>query len=435
MNWFPGKTAGRRKTVQPVLCLLGMAVSLAACDASSSDAAAQESDPTRIYRVDYQVKVDVPAGGAWVELRLRQPGHYLRELDMRTLDGRLSDFSADGKLSQRDERIVWQPPAKGGKLRWFARLDHRRSGGAFDAYIEKDWALFRGEDIIPSALTRTLKGATSDTRVSFDLPRGWSSVTPYAERDDAYPVDNSQRRFATPTGWIVLGKLGVRIETIAGVRVVAAGPVGQSFRRMDVLALLHWTLPDLVRLLPEFPPRLTIVGAGNPMWRGALSAPQSIFVHADRPLLSENATSTLVHEAMHVGLSLSAVSGADWIVEGLAEYYSLEILRRSGTISESRFRAAHRQLAEWGQEAGELCKRRSSGSNTALAVSLLVNVDAEIRDKSAGQKSLDDVLRELAEYSGIITIPDFREIAERIADASLTSLQGNRLRGCGADGQ
>jgi predicted metalloprotease with PDZ domain len=129
------------------------------------------------------------------------------------------------------------------------------------------------------------------------------------------------------------------------------------------------------------------------------------------------------------------VSGADWIIEGLAEYYSLEILRRSGTISESRFRAAHRQLAEWGQEAGELCKRRSSGSNTALAVSLLVNVDAEIRDKSAGQKSLDDVLRRLAEYSGKITIPDFREIAERIADASLTSLQGNRLRGCGADGQ
>lgn len=434
MNWFPGVPESRRTTAHPVLCLLGMLISLAACDASTSKAAARESDPSRIYRLDYKVKIDVAADGAWIELRLRQPGHYLRELDMTTLDGRLSEFSADGELLTGDERIVWRPPAKGGKLRWFARLDHRRGGGSFDAYVEKDWALFRGEDIIPSAVTRTLKGAASDTRVSFDLPRGWSSTTPYAGSDDVYPVHNSQRRFATPTGWIVLGKLGVRIETIAGVRVVAAGPVGQSFRRMDVLALLHWTLPDLVRLLPEFPPRLTIVGAGNPMWRGALSAPQSIFVHTDRPLLSENATSTLVHEAVHVGLSLSAASGADWIVEGLAEYYSLEILRRSGTISESRFRAAHQQLAGWGKEASELCKRRSSGSNTALAVSLLVNVNAEMRDKSAGRTSLDDVLRELAEYSGKITIPDFREIAERIADAPLTSLEGNRLSGCGTDG-
>ena len=70
------------------------------------------------------------------------------------------------------------------------------------------------------------------------------------------------------------------------------------------------------------------------MWRGALSAPQSLYVHAERPLLSGNATSTLLHEIVHIGLGLADERGADWIVEGLAEYYSLEVLRRSGTISE-----------------------------------------------------------------------------------------------------
>jgi hypothetical protein len=403
------------------------------CETSASDAAARDNGESLIYRLDYQVTVDPAAGGAWVELRLRQPAHYLRELDMSSLGGRLSDFTADGELSTSNRGIVWRPPLKGGKLRWFARLDHRRRGGAYDAYIEPDWALFRGEDIIPSAVTRTLAGAASETRVTFTMPRGWSSVTPYAGREDSYVVENSSRRFATPTGWIVLGKLGVRREMIAGVQVVVAGPVGQSFRRMDIVALLHWTLPELTRLLPDFPKRLTIVGAGDPMWRGALSGPQSMFVHADRPLLSENSTSTVVHEAMHVGKGLTAMPGASWIVEGIAEFYSLEILRRSGTISESRFRLAHQQLAKWGEEAENLCTRRSSGSVTALAVSLLVGLDAEIREKSAGRASLDDITRELAGSSEKITVADFRSLAERIAGSPLTSLQADKLRGCGDD--
>src|SRR5690606_21947056 len=134
-----------------------------------------------------------------------------------------------------------------------------------------------------------------------------------------------------PTGWIVLGHLGVRYDTISGIRTKVAGPVNQGVRRMDMLALLRWTLPELLRILPDFPHRLTIVSAGDPMWRGALSAPQSLYLHAERPLISENGTSTLLHEVVHVGLGVGAGHGADWVVEGLAEYYSLEMLRRSGT--------------------------------------------------------------------------------------------------------
>ncbi len=403
------------------------------CDTSASNVAARDDDENRIYRLDYHVTADPAADGAWVELRLRQPAHYLRELDMRSLGGRLSEFTADGELSTSDRGIVWQPPLNGGTLRWFARLDHQRGSGSYDAYIEADWALFRAEDIIPSASTRTLVGAESETRVTFTLPRGWSSVTPYEGRDDSYLVGNSNRRFATPTGWIVLGKLGVRLETIAGIRAVVAGPVGQSYRRMDIVALLHWTLPELARLLPDFPKRLTIVGAGDPMWRGALSAPRSMFVHADRPLLSENSTSTIVHEAMHIGMGLAAMPGADWIVEGIAEFYSLEILRRSGTINESRFRLAHQQLAKWAQEAETLCTRRSSGSGTALAVTVMAGVDAEIRAKSSGRASLDDITRELAGSREKITVADFRALAERVAGSPLASLKADKLRGCGDD--
>ena len=52
-----------------------------------------------------------------------------------------------------------------------------------------------------------------------------------------------------------MGRLGVRRETLAGVRVAIAGPEGHDVRRMDMLALLSWTLPELVAILPsKFPP-------------------------------------------------------------------------------------------------------------------------------------------------------------------------------------
>ena len=406
---------------------------LLVCFAASSSwhasAGAQTAAGDHRYRIDYRVTLDPEARGARVELRLRQSGHFLREVNMRTLGGRLAGFEGDGEITVSDGRATWLPPQDGGTLRWFAALAHRRNGDGFDAYIERDWALFRFEDVLPSADTRTLRGSSSDTRVRFSLPGGWSVVTPY-RAEEPLRISDTERRFDTPTGWIVAGNLGVRIETIEGSRIIVAGPQGHDIRRMDILALLHWTVPDLTRLLPRFPRRLTIVSAGDPMWRGALSAPQSLYMHAERPLLSGNSTSTLLHEIVHIGLGLRDETGADWIVEGLAEYYSLEVLRRSGTISEDRFRKAHSDLADWSREAENLCERHSDGSETALAVTIFAALDAEIRKATSGRETLDDVLQALAKHTGKISVAEFREIATGVAGAPLTTLEPDRLRGC-----
>ena len=60
------------------------------------------------------------------------------------------------------------------------------------------------------------------------------------------------------------------------------GPQGHGVRRQDILAMLRWTLPKLRRILGQLPERLTVVSAGDPMWRGGLSAPRSLFLHAER---------------------------------------------------------------------------------------------------------------------------------------------------------
>ncbi len=414
--------AGPRRLLL-LLCL----VVCTACSAPASESPLP-SDALN-YRIDYTVSPDPTHGSVLVRLKLKQPRALLREVIMRP-DDRVSEFRADGELDVGVREIRWNPPASGGVLSWRVQVAHLRNDGGYDAWLGAGWGLFRAEDIIPRAATRTLKGATSDTHLKFNMPQGWSAVTQYFEKNGRIRIDNPARRFDQPNGWIVMGRLGVRRETIAGMRVAIAGPVDNSVRRLDTLALLNWTLPELSRLLPELPSRLTIVSAGEPMWRGGLSAPQSLYVHSDRPLISENATSTLLHEVMHLTLGLSADDGYDWILEGLAEYYSLELLGRSGTISDARYKLAKADLVEWAKSAKSLCKQTSTGATTALATTILSAVNEDIRSRSEGNADLDDVVRELTRVDGPIGLETLSDIAEQFARHKLDVLHIDNLPGC-----
>lgn len=381
------------------------------------------------YRIDYVVKPHLVDGTVEVTLTLSQDRALLREMTMRP-DARVADLKANGELRIGDTEVRWLPPASGGTMSWRVNVANQRNGDGHDAWLGMEWGLFRAEDIIPRATTRTLKRARSETWLTLRLPAGWTAVTQYFNTNGRIRIDNPQRRFDQPSGWMLFGDLGIRRETIAGMRVAVAGPIGQSVRRMDALALLNWTLPELRRLLPDLPARLTIISAGDPMWRGGLSAPQSLFIHADRPLISENGTSTLLHEVMHLTLALGAAEGYDWIVEGLAEYYSLQLLHRSGTISNSRFKRAKADLAEWAASASSLCRRNSTAATTALAVGILTALDEDIRQLSAGQSSLDDVLSELTQLEHDIDLHGLSEISQRIAGGEPDALHIEKLPGC-----
>ena len=257
-------------------------------------------------------------------------------------------------------------------------------------------------------------GTQSLAKLEFNLPEGWSVVSRYPRYTSGrFKLDDPHRLVDRPTGWLVMGDIGTRRETIGHTRVTISAPVDQGVKRMDMLAFLRWTLPTMQSLFPRFPDRLLIVSAGEPMWRGALSAPNSLYLHVDRPMISGNGTSTLIHELVHVAMRAKGGPKADWIVEGLAEYYSLEVLHRSGTLSSERYENAHRELAEWGREAESLEVDRSHGPITARAVGRLREIDREIRESSGGRHSLDDVVRALAAIEGPITREDFDALVQR----------------------
>jgi hypothetical protein len=191
--------------------------------------------------------------------------------------------------------------------------------------------------------------------------------------------------------------------------VTVAGPQNQDMPRLEIIAFLRWTMPKLLKIFPDFPNRLLIVGARDDMWRGGLSGPGSVYLHAERPLISENATSSLLHEMVHIATGQAPGPRDDWIIEGLSEYYSLEILRRSGGLGTKRFAQTLEWLDEWAKRENGRLTSPSSGANTARAVLVFDLIGKELEANDAG--SLDQVVQQLL-ASGSITSEKLRLLVE-----------------------
>ena len=146
------------------------------------------------------------------------------------------------------------------------------------------------------------------------------------------------------------------------------------------------------------------------MWRGGLSGPRSLYLHQDRPLISENGSSTPAHELVHVVTRLRGADDDDWIVEGLAEYYSIELPRRAGLLSDSRAKKAFVWMREHGEGVDRLDTDRSREETTARAVALFADLAAEIERATDGKRDLDDVVRRL--------LPDREVSREALRDAA-----------------
>jgi hypothetical protein len=385
--------------------------------------AGEKIDPAKVYQVVYEANLDPVTGQAHASLTLTQPRQLIRSLSFRMSTERYRNIRSTAPLEIQGDQVTWIPGENGGALLFDFVIDHERANGASDARITEDWALLKLDNLFPGATTRSIKGATSQTSLQLAAPKGWAIETPYGRGfDRTLNINNPHRRFDQPRGWILSGKIGVRREKIDGQHLSVASPLGTDFRANDLLAFLRWTLPSLVEIFPDRSKRLLIVSGSEDMWRGGLSGRSSLYMHGDRPLISGNRTSPLLHELFHVASGLRAKSGADWIVEGLAEYYSLTLLFRSGGISEYRYHKSFEKLALW--SAGTLCEAtdRSRGKNTAVAAGVMRALDNEIRTASNGKASLDTLVQSLAQTNQTITNAGFRSAAKQLTDGTVRAL-------------
>jgi len=395
--------------------------------AAETPASESAPEPEVVYDVDYDVRIVPTERAARVTISVRDPDDGLLSIRFSHDPERHLDWTGSGDVLVEDEWVAWTPPKLGGQLRYTVRIDHLRNEHSYDARATRNWALLRGDALVPPARVRTDRMAHARARLRLRLPEGWSAVVPFRRLDDGrYAIENPHRRFDRPTGWMVFGRLGVVRERIAGSSIAIGGPVGHGQRRQDMLALLRWTLPVLRKIAP-LPERIAVVGATDPMWRGGLSGPSSAYLHTSLPLISEDGTSPLLHEIVHVWMGARAGDDGDWIVEGLAELYSLEALARSRTISKRRHERALAKLAERGRSVRSVVATpRASGAVTARAVGLLRELDGEIRAATDGARSLDDVMRELTRSNEAVSLAHFREICEEVAGTSLADFFSRR---------
>ncbi len=381
----------------------------------------------KYYDVAYRAHFRPDAGVVDVEIALsgeRLPSRVVLHIDAR----RHKKFTSTDPLQVEPSHVTWQPHGHAARLHYQFVVDHERAPQRYDSRMSGDWAILRAEKMVPRASVTARRSLHSRATLEFELPQGWTVATPYGSvGEQRYTIDDPTRRFDQPKGWMLAGKIGSRNEKIGSTRVVIAAPAGDSVRRQDTLAFLKFTLPRLQEVFPQWPARLLIVSAGDPMWRGGLSGPSSMFLHSDRPLISENRTSTLLHELGHIALGIRGDEESDWIVEGLAELYSLEALQRSGGISKQRYKEALQHLSRWAKRSPTLFGSHSNGPTTARAVLALRAADAEIRSASGGKASLDDVARKLASEHGTISLVRLQKVAQEFAGRPLRSLEREQL--------
>ncbi|ANH97123.1 hypothetical protein A8L59_06850 [Pseudomonas koreensis] len=372
--------------------------------------------------LDYHVRLLPQSDQAEVRLTLAK-GEAVRSLDFDLGDGsHYSDFKADGQWQLtpgKQTRGLWRPTGDKASLTYRVSVSHGRKNGSFDTRMTPSWALLRGDDLVPPAKLDQQDGVELVSRLQFELPNGWKSVETAWPRigRNTFRIDNPSRLFDRPTGWMLAGHLGSRRTRLGETEVTVASPQGQGMRRMDVLTLLTFVWPQVQAVYPRHPKKLLIVGANDPMWRGSLGAHESIYLNTRLPLVSESGSSALVRELAQVFGRINDAQRSDWISEGFAEYYAIELVRRAGGMSDERYQALQAKLTKDSQKATTLRGEQISPAQLSKAVMVLQELDREIRLKTRNKRSLDDVLRG-AMHLGTVSTKEFIQLAESVLGES-----------------
>ena len=382
--------------------------------------------------LDYHVRLLPQSDQAEVRLTLAQ-GSAVRSLDFDLGDGsHYSDFKADGQWQLtpgKPVRGVWQPATDKASLTYRVRVSHGRKSGSFDTRMTPTWALMRGDDLVPAARLDQQDGIELVSRLEFELPGGWKSVETAWPRigKNKFRIDNVSRLFDRPTGWMLAGHLGSRRTRLGETEVTVASPRGQGMRRMDVLTLLTFVWPQVQAVFPRHPAKLLIVGANDPMWRGSLGLRESIYLNTRLPLVSESGTSAVVRELAQVFGRVNDRQRSDWISEGFAEYYAIELVRRAGGMSDERYESLHGKLVKASQKVTTLRGEQVNPAQVSKAVLLLQELDREIRLQTRNKRSLDDVMRGAMRLESVDT-KEFVQLAESVIGESSKVLDTGLLQ-------
>lgn len=188
------------------------------------------------------------------------------------------------------------------------------------ARVTTELGVLRATTILPQALLRNA------TRLRFDLPDGWTAVTPWPERDGTFLLED-QSKSAAPE-YIGIGPFVVTGHTLDGI-TYRFGVCGAN-DRIDAPALLRIVTKarDVAGRAPGVPGDVfSVVVVPRDFVRGG-SAGRRSAVQPPNPVV-------LAHEMFHWwDHSRLTRQEANWFHEGFTEYYGIRLARDAGLIDE-----------------------------------------------------------------------------------------------------
>jgi predicted metalloprotease with PDZ domain len=355
-------------------------------------------------------------------------------------DDRITEVTGSGRIVRNGRTIRWTPGGPYAQLRYDVAVPRGRPpAGRFESFATADWVATRALHLFPEinvTFRSGSRGRRGRGRLLLRLPRGWQSVTALPSLgDDAWSVEDPNARFPRPRGWMLLGRFATAERRIAGADVTVATVPGSRLDVPRLLKLYRRIMPRMATLLGPPPPRLLLVSATDPMWRGGLSGEHSFFVNGGVPLRSPDQTSTYLHELFHVWQPFRPGPDGRWITEGLAEYYSLALQRDAGRLSPERFARGIELLARYGRWDVDLARTDVPAALNNSAPFVLFRLDEEIRRATGGRRSLDDVVRATAAAGGTVSTAAFVRTVNHVAGRELGPFfQRHVFRGVRPDG-
>jgi hypothetical protein len=373
------------------------------------------------YRADWHIELKAGDDSALVTLKLAD-GRPVRDIRFRYDPERFSDFEAEGKLTVTKQSVHWEPARENASLSYRVKVTRERvnknQDKSYDALVTDEWALFRGDRVIPRMSVTARIGAVADTMLHLHVPENWRVNTGWpldkASGDKfRYRVDDPDRRFDRPSGWIMAGRVGSRRDHVGSTYFSVVAPMDSAADRMGWLTLISLVYPEMEKAFGKVPRKILMVSGDDPLWRGGLSGPNSFYFHSSRRGVSENGTSPLLHEVVHVITRISGAQNDDWIAEGLAEFYGVEFLHRAGGISSKKKADILENLADWGKDAPKLRNSGSNGPITARAVVLFDDLNTEIRELTNNKSDIDEVTRLLMKKRRV-SLQDLQEAFKQV---------------------
>lgn len=337
----------------------------------------------------------------------------VKHLRLHFAADRLDRFQGTGTLEPIPGGLRWVPGGPYAHLTYRGHIDHGRGAQQrYDSYAGPDWIVTRARDLFPRIAINCEPGrdagVKSRARLIFRLPNGWRSAAPLtALGANTYQLNEPGKILDRPRGWFALGNIGVDHQEIAGTMVQVARAPGASLPAQEIFRFLDTTLPALKKLLDAAPETVLLVSAPDPMWHGGISGYRSCFIHAARPLRTPDKTSPYLHELFHVLQPYKPAADADWIEEGLAEFYSLELQRRAGLVDTAAYTRALGYFERYGLWNVDLTQQQDNAATNNSAPLVMYALDQRIQHATAGKARLDDVVTRLATRGGEVDTDRF----------------------------